>query len=232
MDLEPGKGGQSMKRTILLCVAVACLPLTACVKSNEPAAPKGQQAAVADGQQAAVPGGQQPAAAHGQTDQQPAFKSSTPTEAATEFLNALRDGNEKKINDLLTMKAREESAKNGLAFNPDGKDSAEFNLGEVEYVFEDQSGARVHGSWTETTYDGTHTLRIACILRKEPAGWRIAGLAAEAQGQEDVINFEDPDEMRQRRQEVEERERLAREMDAELREARARQNPANETLPR
>jgi hypothetical protein len=56
---------------------------------------------------------------------------------------------------------------------------------------------------------GTQTIDIVWILRRETGGWRIAGLAARAQNQNVVYNFEDPLEMQQRRVEAERREQAA-----------------------
>jgi hypothetical protein len=138
------------------------------------------------------------------------FNSATPREAAQSFFAALRDGDEELVELLLTKTARAESEKNGLAINPPGNDTALFTVGAVEYIQED--GAHVAGSWTETTNAGTQTIEIVWILRKESGGWRIAGLAARAQDQNVVYNFEDPLEMQQRRTEAEQRERAAQQV--------------------
>jgi hypothetical protein len=153
--------------------------------------------------------------------------SSTPREAVQAFFTALRDGDEETVTQLLTQKAREESDRNGLAINPPGNHTAVFTVGEVEYIQED--GAHVGGSWTETTAAGTQSIQIVWILRKESAGWRIAGLAARAQDQNVVYNFEDPLEMQQRRAEAEQRERAAEQVDPSVRGAQYSTTPADTT---
>jgi hypothetical protein len=155
------------------------------------------------------------------------FDSATPREAAQSFFTALRDGDEELVELLLTVKAREESEKNGLAINPPGNSTAVFTVGAVEYIQDD--GAHVAGSWTETTTAGTHTIEIVWILRKEPGGWRIAGLAARAQDQNVVYNFEDPVEMQQRRAEAEKREQAAQQTNPSLREVHQTGAPIDKT---
>jgi len=65
----------------------------------------------------------------------------------------------------------------------------------VELVGE---GAHVATDWTDLDTDGrAHTDRIVWILRKEPVGWRIAGMATQvfADREPIVLNFEDPEDM-------------------------------------
>lgn len=155
------------------------------------------------------------------------FKSSTPQEAAEAFFTALRDGDEELVELLLTEKARAESLKNGLAVNPPGNHTAIFTVGAVEYI--QTEGAHVAGSWTETTNDGTQTIDIVWILRQEAGGWRIAGLAARAQDQTVVYNFEDPLEMQQRRAEAERREQAIQEIHPPVQEPHQLGSPVDNT---
>ena len=156
--------------------------------------------------------------------------SSTPQEAVAAFFAAFRDGDEQTVSALLTTKARDESERNGVAINPPGNDAATFSVGEVEYVEPD--GAHVAGSWTETTADGTQTIDIVWILRQEPGGWRIAGLAARAQDQNVVYNFEDSEEMQQRRREAEYREQAVQPETGQVREAYREATPSDSTTLR
>lgn len=142
--------------------------------------------------------------------------SSSPREAAQSFFTALRDGDDEMVELLLTQKARVESAKNDLAINPPGNNTAVFTVGAVEYI--EQDGAHVAGSWTETTTAGTQTIDIVWIVRRESGGWRIAGLAARAGEQTVVYNFEDPLEMQQRRAEAERREQITPQVNPAMQE--------------
>ena len=114
-------------------------------------------------------------------------------QAVTEFLEALRRGDEAKASRLLTTKARRETAKSELALKPEGSQSATFTVDKVEYVTSD--GAEVTATWTDTNRHGqTQSNQIVWILRNESQGWRIAGMGVEVfEGQPPAIfNFEDP----------------------------------------
>ncbi len=127
--------------------------------------------------------------------------SSTPRAAAAAFFAALRDSDEQTVAYLLTQKAREESEKHDVAIDPPQDPTATFSVGEVEFV--DTNGAYVSGTWTENTQNGSETLEIVWVLRNETGGWRIAGLQAKSSDGTVVLNFEDPEEMHQRRIEAE-----------------------------
>ena len=128
----------------------------------------------------------------------------TPTKAVHEFLEALRTGDDKKAEQLLTKKAYEKTGEIGLRVSPEGSPSARFEVGKVDYV---DQGARVLSTWTDIHPQGhEQTDRFIWILRKEPEGWRIAGMAAEIFPGEPplVLNFEDPEEMNRRKRLAEE----------------------------
>ena len=101
---------------------------------------------------------------------------------------------------------------------PPGSESATFEVGEVELLSEgDEQGAHVASKWTDLGDDGQpHTDDIVWMLRKEPEGWRIAGMATTVfEGEPPLLlNFEDPQDM-QRKQQLAEEE-MQRRMRAEL----------------
>ena len=71
---------------------------------------------------------------------------------------------------------------------------------EVEQV---NGGAHVATDWTDLDTDGRkHTDRIVWILRHEPSGWRIAGMATKVFADQEpiVLNFEEPEEMLRQQQ--------------------------------
>lgn len=104
---------------------------------------------------------------------------SQPAGATFAFLDALRRGDDKKILDMYTARAREEITRLNQHFAPRGSDTASFEVGEVEYLSE--AGARVGCTWTDLDQDGKpHTLDFLWMLRHEPQGWRVAGMAATA----------------------------------------------------
>ena len=135
-----------------------------------------------------------------------ASQGSTPDGTVREFLTSVRAGDDSLASSLLTDVAREETSKRQLAVAPPGSDSATFEVGEVELVEPD--GAHVASTWTDVGDDGQpHTDDIVWMLRKEPQGWRIAGMATILfQGEPPLLlNFEDPDDML-RKQRLAERE--------------------------
>jgi hypothetical protein len=171
-------------------LAVVSMILVGCGKSDEASLVQPATAGAAEA------GSQAPSS-------NPAAKvdSSTPKAAATAFFAALRDSDEQTVAYLLTQKAREESKKHDVAIDPPQDPSATFSVGDVEYV--ETNGAYVSGTWTENTQHGSETIGIVWALRKEAGGWRIAGLHAKSSEETVVLNFEDPEEMHQRRIEAE-----------------------------
>ena len=126
----------------------------------------------------------------------------TPDKIVESFLAAVRAGDEGATSQLLTDKAREETAKHNLVVRPPGTPSAKFAVGEMQYIDANQTGAHVNTVWTETlsSEDGgqkTVTYDVVWALRKQEQGWRVAGIATEIiEGQPPVfLNFEDPSDM-------------------------------------
>ena len=102
---------------------------------------------------------------------------SEPAAAVAVFLEALRRGDDDKILEMYTVRAREQATGRNEHFAPRGSDTAQFQVGQVEYL--DQDGARVACTWTDLDQDGqTHTLEFVWMVRREPQGWRVAGMAA------------------------------------------------------
>ena len=124
-----------------------------------------------------------------------------PQDVVGKFLDALRSGDESMAAELLTTKARTETAKHDLAVQPPGTPQASYRVGQVEYVTESRDGAHVTSTWTEPTGEGqTESYQIVWVLRHQPHGWRIAGMATEVvPGQAPLfLNFEDPADMLQK----------------------------------
>lgn len=102
---------------------------------------------------------------------------SQPAGAVFAFLDALRRGDDEKILAMYTVRAREEVARLDQQFAPRGSDTARFQVGKVEYL--NEAGARVACTWTDLDQDGQpHTLDFLWMVRREPQGWRVAGMAA------------------------------------------------------
>lgn len=125
----------------------------------------------------------------------PIATDSPPEVVVAAFLNALRDGNDQVTEQLLSDIARTETAKHELTVQPPGTPTATYQIGDVRLV---PGGAHVHSTWSEKFDDGTDaSYEIVWVLRQQPDGWRIAGMATEIEpGQPAVfLNFEDPADM-------------------------------------
>jgi hypothetical protein len=140
--------------------------------------------------------------------------SSSPAETVAQFYQALRTGQDAAIAALLTDKARTETANNGLDIQSQGSSRLEYEVGEVDYIDDGMQGAHVKSLWIDFTPDGEKTgTEVIWVLRKQPEGWRIAGMATQVlEGQLPLFfNFEDPEDMLRKKEYVEQQYRLAEE---------------------
>ena len=126
---------------------------------------------------------------------EPILDDATPQLIVQDFLSALQLGDDNKISNLLTTKAKEETEKHDLVVRSPGSPDASFEVGGVEMV---SGGAYVTSLWTEPGNDGlTRQFDIIWILRQQQDGWRIAGMATRVAANEPptYLNFEEPEEM-------------------------------------
>jgi len=136
-----------------------------------------------------------------------------PAAATREFLEALRTGNDEKAAAMLSAAAREKTAAMNRSVTPPASDTARFSVGKVDYVNDD--GARVFCTWTDRDEDGeTKTDEAIWVLRREPQGWRVVGVAAQVFPGEAplLLNFEDPEDMVRKQQWV--RQEIQRRLEA------------------
>jgi hypothetical protein len=120
-----------------------------------------------------------------------------------QFLDAIRRGDDEIAAGMLTKTARARIANLGVRVQPKGSDTARFGLGQVEQLSEE--GARVGSTWTDLAADGSPvTEEMVWLLHKEPEGWRVTGMAAVPLegGTPLLLDFENPQEMLQRIEEV------------------------------
>jgi hypothetical protein len=180
---------------LVILAALTVLPLTGCGNSDKPAP-------------GSTPG---------------SISAATPDKAVFQFLEAVRVGNDATAGQMLTKLAREKTAEMQLVVAPPGSETAKFSVGEVEFLGE--SGAHVASTWTDIVEDGQpHTDTIVWILRKEPEGWRIAGMGTKLFDDSPplLLNFEDPEDMI-RKQRMAEEEMVRRSQPAGM------QPPAGQT---
>ncbi len=141
-------------------------------------------------------------------------KADGPAAAVSQFLDAVRTGNDEKATRMLSTLAREKTASLNRNVTPPASDTAKFTVGKVDYV--DDDGARVASTWTDLDADGQpKTDEAIWVVRRESDGWRIAGVAATVFTGEPplVLSFEDPEDMLRKQQWA--REEIRRRMEKE-----------------
>jgi hypothetical protein len=120
-----------------------------------------------------------------------------PTATVHAFLEGARRGDDKAVAAMLTPTARAKMAEHKLPVAPGASDTARFELGEVQMP-NDQI-ARVACRWIETDMEtGKSSAQDATyLLRNEPEGWRVAGVARVVFPNESplLLNYEDPEDM-------------------------------------
>jgi len=127
-----------------------------------------------------------------------------PTEVVRAFLEASRGGEDDLATELLSQKARDATTREGLALDPPGKPSMAYRIGDVEYPAEDRQAAYVNSVWREEQDESSERFEVVWILRQQPEGWRIAGMASRTEGesQPTLLNFEDPQDLLRIKDEV------------------------------
>jgi hypothetical protein len=120
-----------------------------------------------------------------------------PEQVVTVFLNALRAGDSPTTESLLTSKAREELAKHQLSVDVQSAPNAVYEVRAAEGVSGDPTGAHVSSIWTEKFDDGEEKYEIVWALRRQPEGWRLAGMAMQLIPDQPMqfLNFENPEDM-------------------------------------
>ncbi len=122
---------------------------------------------------------------------------SEPKEVVQLFLDSMREGNGAQLSNLLSTLAREEIKRKKLEIAPLGSPLANFKVNEAA---EQEGGMFVSSTWTEPDQPGQPAteLEVVWVLRKEPAGWRICGMAVDPQNGDEVqiVDFEklEPDQ--------------------------------------
>jgi hypothetical protein len=118
----------------------------------------------------------------------------SPEQAVGSFLNALRTGDDKAAAALLTAKAREETASHDMVVEPPGAPNATYTVGRVQHPDGNPDAAYVSCLWSEKFENGeTESYEVVWVLRRESAGWRVAGMATQLADSEEPVflDFED-----------------------------------------
>jgi hypothetical protein len=163
----------------------------------------------------------------------PAAVPDTPEASVKAFLEAIRTGNDERASAMISSVARQKTAALTGSITPPASDTARFSVGKVEYIGAD--GARVASVWTDVDEDGqAHSDEAVWVLRKEAEGWRVAGVAAMIfPGEEPLLlNFEDPDDMKRKQEEVRNRMNHAPEIGAKENLQAEQKNPSDSSMKR
>jgi hypothetical protein len=182
---------------MLIVLSVGVVGCTKQPAASTPAESSPNSAAPATASMAA-----QPAAPVTQPIAVPA--NASPEQVVTVFLNALRGGDSPTTESLLTSTARQELAKHSLSVDVQSAPNALYQVQPAEAVPGDPNGAHVKSVWTEKFDDGDETYDIIWAVRRQPEGWRLAGMAMELiPGQPmQFLNFENPEDMLRKKDEA------------------------------
>ena len=148
----------------------------------------------------------------------------SPEAATHQFLEAVRTGNDRTAEGMFTDLARERIKELKIQVAPKGSDTAKFEVAKAELLAAD--GARVPCKWTDIDKEGNaRTDEMTWMLRKEPEGWRIAGMAAVIFENEDplLLDFENPKETMQKLERLS--EEIARRTSPPEKQARQEEKP-------
>jgi hypothetical protein len=121
----------------------------------------------------------------------------------SDFLNALRRGDDVKAKSLLTKLARQKAEEQGRAVAPGANDGVKIEVDEATFPTSAHDLAHIPTRWIDQDETGkSRTDRATWICRLEPEGWRVAGFAAYVfDGEEPLLmNFENPEDMAKHQQ--------------------------------
>lgn len=188
-----------MRCRILGVVLIAAAGTLGCTSKSAPDASASPQAGQATANNQASG-----AAASARTPPIAVPASAAPDEVVKVFLNSLRTGDSATTESLLTAKAREELARHELSVDVQSVPNASYQVRPAQVLPSNPSGAHVSSIWTEKFDDGEETYEIVWALRRQPEGWRLAGMAMELIPKQPMqfLNFEDPEDMLRKKEEA------------------------------
>lgn len=111
--------------------------------------------------------------------------------SAEAFMRAILSGDSSVAAKLLTKKATQRFASDPTVLSSMGMRFEQLEIGEVRMLDADEAAAQCFV--IEPGVDAPQEL--CCLLKREPAGWRVCGMAADIEGANPtVINFEEAPE--------------------------------------
>ena len=136
----------------------------------------------------------------------PPAATSEPAKAAVkQFLEAMKRGDDQAARAMLTRVARAKCEEMGMSVAPPVSPGATYAIGESEVVTEDGEVVHVATTWSETDTDGfTSKEEVLWVVRLDPEGWRVVGMAMLIFSGEPplLLNFEDPEDMLAKQEQV------------------------------
>jgi hypothetical protein len=121
----------------------------------------------------------------------------------TDFLNALRRGDDAKAKSLLTKLARQKVEEQGRSLGRGANDSVKIEVDDATFPTPEHDIAHVPTRWIDQDENGKPRVdKATWACRHEAEGWRVAGFAAYVFEGEDPLymNFEDPEDMAKHQQ--------------------------------
>ena len=124
--------------------------------------------------------------------------STDPTTVTSKYLGFLREADSNAdgliaANNLLTTEAREATREANVDVSLPGSTNSKYLVHQAKYVTNEKNVAHVLTSWTDTVDEQGYEYDVTWVLKKNPAGWRVAGMITngETPGESIVFNFED-----------------------------------------
>jgi hypothetical protein len=121
----------------------------------------------------------------------------------TEFVEAIRKGDDDRAKKMLTKVARQKAEETGRCVTPPANDGAKIEVHEPSFPTPEHDIVHVPTVWIDLDESGKPRAEKATwVCRLEPEGWRVAGFAAFVFEGEDplLLSFEDPDDMLKKQQ--------------------------------
>ena len=136
----------------------------------------------------------------------PQATTSEPAKAAVkQFLEAMKRGDDEAARAMLTRVARAKCEELGMSVAPPVSPGATYAIGESEVVTDDGEVVHVATTWSDTDTDGFTTSEdVLWVVRLDPEGWRVVGMAMLIFSGEPplLLNFEDPEDMLAKQEQV------------------------------
>ncbi len=133
-------------------------------------------------------------------------KDETPDKVLTQFLDAAKLGDQKKLSALMSQLARKEAETYHIDFELQSYKDASYKLGQYEYLTPAKNTAHVACTWTDHDGDATYSHDVIWVMRKEEEGWRVVGMITRPFPDRDPVafNYENVKELMETKAAIEE----------------------------